>query len=223
MYKMVLHDYRLHFKDALKSLSSSEWYIYIYLIAIAPTIIGIDNSLLEYYFFLIPLLISLIISRMYGGLMGKTFYLCPLSKEQRKSYIFAGMQLRTFFPIVLFIVLNGILVIFEILSPMLFMLELFVMVCASISFNIYCQPVVKSNNSTERFYPLLGNYELYKTLAQYSAMFSLFIFPSWEEFEIFGKTISVIPLAFQLFICIKIIRLFYPQIICQADYFEKTV
>lgn len=223
MYKMVLQDYRLHFKDSLKNLYNSGWYIYIYLIVMGPMVLDAGDSLeagLKYYFAFIPFMIALMLSRMYSGLMGKTFYLCPLSKEQRKSYFLAGMKLRILFPISLFILLNSILLILKFDSILLFFAKLLVVSCAAVSFNIYCQPVIKSPNSMERSYPLLGNYELYNITSQFIAIFALFLFTEWESFVILGKVVTAVFVAVQLYVCIQLIRKFYPQIICQTEYFE---
>lgn len=223
MYKMVLKDYRLHFKDSLKNLYNSGWYVYIYMAGMLPIITDSSDSirdLLNYYFTFIPFIIALMLSRMYCGLMGKNFYLCPLSKEQRKSYFIAGMKLRITFPIVLFIILDGILMIIKFESLFLFFAKLFVISCAAVSFNIYCQPIVKSDNITQRRYPLLGNYELHSVLAQCFSIFNLLVFSNWDNLDVFSIIVAVIGISLQLYICIQLIRKFYPQIICQTEYFE---
>ena len=223
MYKMVLKDYRLHFKDSFKNLYNSGWYIYFYLIVMGPMIINKEEPLnagLNYYFTFIPFIIALMLSRMYSGLMGKTFYLCPLSKEQRKSYFITGMKLRIIVPILLFIILDGILLIVKFESLFLFFAKLFVISCAAVSFNIYCQPVLKKPNSSERTYPLLGNYEVYNILAQCFAIFNILLLINWDSFDILGIIALTICFSIQTYLCIQLIRKFYPQIICQTEYFE---
>jgi len=224
MYKMVLNDYRLHFKTGMKIAANTGWFIYIYTFGFTPGIMDMNNlEVLTHLFGFLPLMLGLLLSRMYGGLMSKTFYLCPLSQKQREEYIRVGIRVRIAIPLILFLLLNGVITLIGIMTPFIFFVKLFIMICAVISFNIYCQPVKKSANATDRIYPLLGHYEFYNVSAQLLSIFNMVLFNKWEGNETLGiKIFCGILLLLQLLVCYQIKKQFYHQIMYQSVCFERT-
>ena len=169
-----------------------------------------------------PIMIALLLSRMYGGVMPKTFFLCPLSEMQRKMYAKAGIHIRVAIPTVLFIVLNILVLVFYKIPFWMFLVRLGVFLSAAIACNIYCQPVYADREKNERKYALVGNYWLWNVFLQVFTFVSTVILCSFEYNEKLWEFIIVgIFIAAQIFIGIKMIIKFYPQVINQATYYEN--
>lgn len=222
MYKMILQDYLHNIKGSLKNTDVASWLFYFY-----PTfcLLSIGDMTTKdeicFILFILPFVFSLMLSRMYGGRMSKTFYLCPLSGSQRTEYIKKGIRLRILCSICLFLLLNGMLFAMRWLSPNLFFLKLFSMTCASISHNMYCQPIVSSPEALKRVYPLIGNYELFNIPAQVFGILSILLLSLLDGKESLWEFILIgLCLLLQLIFCIQMVRKFYRQILKQSAFYE---
>ena len=224
MYKTVLRDYVSHVKDGMKNIFWSDWAPYFYFMVFAPAWSGGKDGYLvrQLYAMFFPIMIALLLSRMYGGVMSKTFFLCPLSEMQRKMYAKAGIHIRVAIPTVLFIVLNILVLVFYKIPFWMFLVRLGVFLSAAIVCNIYCQPVYADREKNERKYALVGNYWLWNVFLQVFTFVSTVILCSFEYNEKLWEFIIVgIFIAAQIFIGIKMIIKFYPQVINQATYYEN--
>lgn len=222
MYKTILHDYFYHYKTGFKNiLLGGNWYFYFYALIMVPMLN--HDTMLEYQYIagILPMLLSLLLSRMYGGQMSKTFFLCPLSKEQRTQYVREGIFLRIGLSVMVFLVLNLILLSLEQLSWFMFLAELYIMLLYAISVNIYCQPAAINKRTNQKYYPLLGNYELWNIFAQISGIINLLLLSTYEGTEVAWEYIlATLLFLLQLVFTIVIIKKFYRQIIRQVTYYE---
>lgn len=225
MYKTVLRDYVSHISDGVKNIFWTDWGCYFYLIMLAPAWSGSkdDYLMLQIYAMFFPCMIALLLSRMYGGVMSKTFFLCPLSKEQREAYAKAGIHIRVAIPTVLFIIFNTLVLIFYKIPFWMFVVRFAVFLSEATACNIYCQPVYADRVKNERKYALIGNYGMWNVLLQISTVFVTIILCYFEYDEgLYELLFTGIIVAVQLFISIKMIKMFYPQVINQSTYYENN-
>ena len=222
MYKTVLKDHFYNFKGAIRNLSFQDYFIYLYILIILPLGTNMRLGDLEIISCFCSVIFALFLSRMYGGQMSKTFFLCPLSAKQRQEYMIAGIHLRIAFPILFFTIMHAILFISQNVSTLVFFARFIVIVCACISFNIYCQPTYHHANLSERKYPLKGNYEFWNSLSQTLYVLTIFILCALEGNEKLWELIIIaILVIISVLTCFKMVKTFYPQLINHVTFYEN--
>ena len=220
MYKIVLRDYFYHFKDAFKNIYWSDWFLYFYITFLMPVLLDIDYGT-SFYSCFIPLMLALLLSRMYSGVMPKAFFLCPLTAKERQAYAKAGMHIRIALPLILFLILNIIALAKGTLPFYMFTAKLLLFTTACIAYNVYCQPIRNADDLPNRKFGLKGNFEFWNSLVQITTIIVIFILCSFEyNEELWELIITGILVAVQMYVCIRTIVTFYPQVINQATYYE---
>lgn len=176
MWRMVLDDLRYGAKPGLKQMfrQFGSWYLYFYMLFIAPMIFHLENKhLLVYYFAFLPMFLALMLSRMYAGRANKVLHLCPLSRGERKRYWLISWGIRTGAPVLLSLLLNGILLLLEIFSLPAFAVIVITNMLYSAAMNLYCQPVKDATRFAEQRYPLPGHYEVWNAAVQISGLLTI--------------------------------------------------
>lgn len=222
MYKMILNDYRSHFKSSLKKMwnNSGIYYVIFMTIFLMP---DEDERSLFYLGLYIPCLTVYILSRMYGGYLNKTFFLCPMDAEGRRQYAIESFRLRMIIPTIMFIIGNVLLLIFKEFDLTIFLLRFWTFGCIAVSVNVYCQPKCFANNN-EKVSPFIGNYDtvnIWSTLVNVAAgiccattCFSVF------EMSTEGKVMTSLFLGLQLIVTIIKVKRFYWQSITVMDFYK---
>ena len=137
MYKLILSDYRSHFKSTIKKMWKE---ISCPLIILIMDMFWIcDNWNYGYLTLGFPCILSYIIAKMYGGRLNKTFFLCPMDAKTRRQYAIENYRLRVIIPTIIFLVLNVIGVVIGSFDIWLFLIRFIIFECIAISSNVYCQ------------------------------------------------------------------------------------
>lgn len=225
MYKLILQDYRSHWRSSLRKLYDNSticfvWFFY--------AIIGIDsyeNNKLSYAFLAFPCLITYILGRMYGGYMNKTFFLCPLDANARRQYAIHSFRLRIIIPSILFLIGNIILLFMDIFSMEILLIRLIVYGFTAVSVNIYCQPTATDNIYSTNRYPFVGNFEILNTYSNAINVINIIILIHIEEYSIvelhpLELALIGIFMTLQLVATISKVKHFYWQSIVLMEFYK---
>ena len=170
MYRMILGDYRSHFKSAFKTLWNDGGVCAIYFM-IFLSLPEEDERAMYYLCLSVPCIITYILSRMYGGCLSKTFFLCPMDAKGRRKYAIESFRLRIIISTVIFLVGNILLLIFRELDIGIFFIRFLAFECTAVSVNIYCKPKSFIGKNT-KVTPFIGNYD---TVNIWSNLVNVFI------------------------------------------------
>lgn len=225
MYKLILHDYRIHWRSSLRRVYDSSALAYVCLFFTLMSLGLPEYSELPYICLVIPCFLAYILARMYGGHMNKTFFLCPLDINTRRQYAEQSFRLRIFIPSVLFILLNVILMFCGFFSFVILLIRLFAFGCTAISVNIYWQPTPPEDIFAPNQYPFTGNFEALNTyshiinivlitILMHTAEYSITEFHTWE------LVIIGILMILQLATTIRKYKRFYQQSIVLMDFYK---
>lgn len=223
MWKMVLLDYRYHFKEGVKrEAGKNGYFFYLYLLTFPLIFYRIS---FVYYASFIPMLLGLLLSRMYGGERNKTLFLCPLSREERIKYFKTGYGIRTLFPISCLWVTNIILMLAGKRERILGLLIGLVATAYILAVNMYCQPVKKKSVLVEETYHLPGSYEVWNVIIQIGGILTVGImeFAALEGKEMIRSWewgLLVIMAIGYLLLVLRIIQKYYEPVMEQTVDYE---
>lgn len=225
MYKLILQDYRSHWRSSLKRLYNYSTICFVWLFY---AIIGIgshEDNELSYILLTIPCFLAYMLARMYGGYLNKTFYLCPLDADARRTYAIQSFRLRIIIPSILFIVGNVILLCLGYFAIEIFLIRLIVYGCTAFSVNIYCQPTVTDDIYAPNRYPFIGNFESANTYSNIINILNIIILMSMEEYSIrelslWELVLISLLLILQLAATIRKARRFYWQSIVVMEFYK---
>ena len=229
MYRLILQDYRSHWRSSLKRLydngSFSVWLLGYFVFS---NITAPNEELVEELQFLclaLPCYIAFLLARMYGGYFNKTFFLCPLDSNGRQEYLKQSLRLRIIISTVIFIIMNTILLIANRISFIMFLLSFFVFMCTAISTNIYCQPMAQEAGVTTTRYPLIGDYETINIYSHVFNILNIIILSSFEDtvnitLEIWEMAVIGFLFVAQLLICYIKVKRYYWQIIIHGELYN---
>ena len=224
MYRMILGDFRSHFKSSLKALwNDGGMFFVIYMVVFA---IPNDVSKAIHYLGLsLPCVITYMLSRMYGGCLNKTFFLCPMDAKGRKQYAKESYRLRLLIPTFLFLLINVLLLILGEFDISIFAVRFLVFGCTAISENIYVQPKhLKDSGKTVT--PFIGNYETVNVWSKLVNIIMIIIALTMDgDYSItqmgeWSLAIVVGLLAWQLILTIIKFKRFYWQSIVVMEFYK---
>jgi len=234
MFRLVLRDYRLQYRESIKNVNAAGYFIYIYLLCYVPDWTNMIDALWKggcFYAFFLPLCIGIFLSRLYPNQMSKTLLLCPLSRQQKEKYIRTGFFIRVLVPFLLFLIFEGSAMIVTFRQQHLNTSELWLwagltwlLFVSLISVNIYCLPVNLSPEALYRTYKLPGNYEIWNVLVQLTAILGGVIMLSaltdQKGETVFDITVEIFILVISTALCIKMIATYAGPIMEQAIFYE---
>lgn len=224
MYKLILSDYRSHFKSCLKALWNDGGFFAIFFMTIL-SLPEEDERAMYYLCLSVPCIIAYMLSRMYGGCLNKTFFLCPMDAKGRKQYAIESFRLRIIIPTVLFLIGNILLLILKEFDISMFIIRLIVFGCTAVSVNIYCQSKYFPNKNIE-VSPFIGNYDTINIWSNIVNLFIVIILLSIEEyytvFEMrMGSLVIVgIVLLWQIILTAIKVKRFYWQSIVVMEFYK---
>lgn len=140
MWKMVLSDMRYGIKPGLKKVFKQfiNYYIYLYLMFLAPVILHLSGKyVLFYYSAILPMIFSMLLFTMYGEGVNKTLYLCPLSREDRRQYFLISWGIRAGLPSLSSLLFESVLCICGWISPITALLVVSSIVFFSSALGLY--------------------------------------------------------------------------------------
>ena len=224
MYKLILSDYRSHFKTAMKNVwNTSVFLMFYYCLYLLNAELSLREDLVHLSIG-IPCLITYLLARMYGGYLNKTFYLCPMDAKDRREYAIKSFKLRVFIPLVLFLVGNIVFLILGEYDIVLFFIRLVVFGCTAISANIYCQPKHLPDLNTS-VSPFIGNYSTVDIISNLANIFALIVVTcvtsySFVEIETASKVVFLLILAGQVCVTAVKVKRFYWQSITVMEFYK---
>ena len=224
MYKLILNDYRSHFKNTLKALWNDGG-VYAILCMTIFSLPEEDDRAMCCLCLSVPCIVAYILSRMYGGCLSKTFFLCPMDAKGRRQYAKESYRLRIIIPTVIFFIGNILLLIFNEFDITMFLIRLFAFGCTAVSINIYCSSKVFTNKNTE-ISPFIGNYDMVNIWSNLMNLLSIIALVSmdgyYSVFEMRKGTIVLIGLilAWQFILTVIKVKNFYWQSIVVMELYK---
>ena len=224
MYRLILGDYRSHFKSTLKTLWNDGGVFAIFFITML-SLPDQDDRVLYYLSLSVPCVVAYFFSRMYGGCLSKTFFLCPMDAKGRRQYAKKSYRLRIIIPTVIFLIGNILLMVFKEFDITVFLIRLLAFGCTAVSINIYCPPKSFPNKNTE-ISPFIGNYDTVNIWSNLMNLFIIIVLVSTEEyysvFEMRKGTIVIIGivLGWQLILTVIKVKNFYWQSIVVMEFYK---
>lgn len=225
MYKLILQDYRSHWRSSLKRIWDNSTLCFVWLFYTIMSIGSHDEYELSYIFMAVPCVFAYMLARMYGGYLNKTFFLCPLDADARRKYAEQSFRLRIIIPSALFLIGNIALMLCGHFHFDIFLIRLFVYGCTAISVNIYCQPTNTADIFASR-YPFVGNFETINTYSNLINVITIILITNMNEHsvtELVTLELVIIGMCMllQLIATISKVKLFYWQSIVIMDFYEE--
>lgn len=225
MYKLILQDYRSHFRSSLKRMWNESTLCFFWLFYCIISTGSHEGYELKYMFITFPCLTAYLLARMYGGYLNKTFFLCPLDAASRRKYAVQSFRLRIIIPTAFFLVSNVILMLLGYFFIDIFLIRLIVFACVAVSVNIYCQPTATENWTDTKRYPFVGNFETLNTYSHIINVAMILLTMHMEEYCIaelatWEIVIVAICLILQLTVTISKVRHYYWQAIVLMDFYH---
>lgn len=223
MYKLILQDYRTHWRSALKKMYNQSTIVFVWLMV---TLSHIDTSStrdLPFVCLACCCYISFFLARMYGGYINRTLYLCPLSADMRKRYIKESIQLRIIIPLVLCLTGNIIFLFANITSLLYFILQFFVFMCTAISVNIHCPPLSPEHIPGQDDCPIVGNYIVWNTYSHITNIINIMMMEYIMDHQPLSYESWIVIctlLVLQLFTCLMKIKKYYWQVVVLAAFYN---
>ena len=222
MYRIILGDFRSHFKSSLKSLwNDGGMFAVIYMVIFS---LPDEESRALYYLGLsLPCVMAYILSRMYGGYLSKTFFLCPMDAKGRKQYARESYRLRVLIPTALFLMINILLLILGEFDISIFVVRFLAFGCTAVSENIYVQPKYLKDNTVT---PFIGNYETVNVWSKLVNILNIIILLAMDghytitQMGEWSLAIVVGLLAWQLILTIIKFKRFYWQSIVVMEFYK---
>ena len=225
MYKLILKDYRSHFKSSIKKLWNDSGlfvilYYCLYLINARQTF----KEDLIHLSVVVPCLIAYLLSRMYGGCLSKTFYLCPMDAGDRREHAIKNYRLRVIISTVIFMVPNIVFLIMGEYDIAIFLIRLFAFGCTVISINIYCQPKYLPDLN-KKVTPFIGNYTTVEIISNIVNIFAIIVVTcitsnSFAEIETATKIVFLLIFLCQVCVTVVKVKKFFWQSITVMEFYK---
>ena len=222
MYKLILNDYRSHFKSTVKKMWKE--------ITSPIIIIVLDLIFLWTYWnfidltMIIPSGITYILAKMYGGKLNKAFFLCPLDIKTRRQYAIESYRLRVIIPSIIFIVLNIIELAMGRYDIWILLIRLIIFECVAISSNVYCQSEHFEDMDREISFTInkYTTMNVWSNLVNMLAIIEAACITSNKFFEIstFSKVLLLGTVAWQVAITIYKVKRFYWKSIMDMELYK---
>lgn len=206
MYKMVLNDYRYHWKACLTNIRGEFPLIFV--------IMGLWSQDIQVRLLGICICLIIISSRMYGGMGEKTFYLLPLNKKERQSYGKTGYNIRVVAGMLFDIVFHIVLLLKGEHQITSYIFTFVAIIIATFYLNIYTRPIKDKNEN---------NYILWNLLAQGTIYLIIIINACIDSTDstLLILALNIPLLLFQLFILINMYRKYYDSCINSTLYYRN--
>lgn len=171
MIKLVLNDFRYHFKPGLKKCGNyiEEWYVYIHMLVLVPFLMKGKMGNIVYYGVLIPMILAILASRIYGRRLEKVLFLSPMGEKERKNFYLISYRIRTLGAAFLLLMNCFFLCLFGKMTLFGAALSLMAGLPFIFAVNVYCRPG-EETGVVRRKSDLPGGYGLLNAGMQITAL-----------------------------------------------------